>query len=76
MTSKIKMAAIVGGLCMEGLWRGWRFAMIGIKKSEWLFVRARTNSFWAIRTAITHVILSYNSVLKYTNLRRVLWSRD
>ena len=44
--------------------------------SEWLFVRARTNSFWAIRTAITHVILSYNSVLKYTNLRRVLWSRD
>ena len=26
------MAAIVGGLCMEGLWRGWRFAMIGMKK--------------------------------------------
>ena len=23
---KNKMAAIVGGLCMEGLWRGWRFA--------------------------------------------------
>ena len=34
MTSKIKMAAIVGGLCMEGLWRGWRFAMIGMKKLQ------------------------------------------
>ena len=30
----------------------------------------------AIRTAITHVILSYNSILKYTELRRVLWPRD
>ena len=28
------MAAIVGGLCMEGLWRGWRFAMIGMKKLQ------------------------------------------
>ena len=26
--------------------------------------------------AITHMILSYNSILKYTDLRRVLWSRD
>ena len=28
------MAALVGGLCMEGLWRGWRFAMIGMKKLQ------------------------------------------
>ena len=28
------MAAIVGGLCMEGLWRGWRFTMIGMKKLQ------------------------------------------
>ena len=28
------MAAIVGELCMEGLWRGWCFAMIGIKKLQ------------------------------------------
>ena len=28
------MVAIVGGLCMEGLWRGWRFAMIGMKKLQ------------------------------------------
>ena len=32
--AKIKMAAIVGGLCMEGLWRGWCFAMIGMKKLQ------------------------------------------
>ena len=32
MTSKIKMAVIVWGLCMEGLWRGWRVAMMGMKK--------------------------------------------
>ena len=31
---KIKVATIVGGLCMEGLWRGWRFAMIGMKKLD------------------------------------------
>ena len=29
-----KMVAIVGGLCMEGLWRGWRFAMIGMKQLQ------------------------------------------
>ena len=34
ITSKIKMAAIVWLLCMEGLWRGWRFAMIGMKKLQ------------------------------------------
>ena len=28
------MAAIVGGLCMEGLWRGWRFTMIGMKELQ------------------------------------------
>ena len=28
------MAAIVGELCMEGLWKGWRFAMIGMKKLQ------------------------------------------
>ena len=28
------MAAIGGELCMEGLWRGWRFAVIGMKKLE------------------------------------------
>ena len=28
------MAVIVGGLCMEGLWRGWRFAMTGMKKLQ------------------------------------------
>ena len=28
------MAVIVGGLCMEGLWRGWRFSMIGMKKLQ------------------------------------------
>ena len=31
---KIKMAAIVGGLCTESLWRGYRFAMNDIKKSK------------------------------------------
>ena len=31
---KIKMAAIGGGLCTEILWRGYRFAMNGIKKSK------------------------------------------
>ena len=30
----LKMAAIVGGICMEGLWRGWCFAMIGMKKLQ------------------------------------------
>ena len=29
-----KMVAIVGGLCMEGLWRGWHFAMIDMKKLQ------------------------------------------
>ena len=29
---KIKMAAIVGGLCTGSLWRGYRFAMNDIKK--------------------------------------------
>ena len=33
MTSK-KLAAIVGGLCKECLWRGWNFAMIGMKKLQ------------------------------------------
>ena len=28
------MAAMVGRPCMEGLWRGWRFAMIGMKKLQ------------------------------------------
>ena len=28
------MAAVVWGLCMEGLWRGWHFAMIGMKKLQ------------------------------------------
>ena len=50
--------------------------MPGLLKLEWLFVRACTNSFWAIGTAITHMILSYNSILKYTDLRCVFWSRD
>ena len=31
------MAAIVKGLCMEGLWRGWHFAMIGMKKLQDIF---------------------------------------
>ena len=31
------MAAIVGGLCKEGLWRGWRFAMTDIKKLQIIF---------------------------------------
>ena len=30
----MKMAAIVGGSCIEGLMRGWRFAMIGMKKLQ------------------------------------------
>ena len=34
---KIKMAAIVGGLCMEGLWRGWGFTMIDMKKLQIIF---------------------------------------
>ena len=29
MMSKINMAAVMWGLCMDGLWRGWHFAMIG-----------------------------------------------
>ena len=28
---KVKVAAVVGELCMEGLWKGWHFAMIGMK---------------------------------------------
>ena len=31
------MGAIVGGICMEGLWRGWRFAMIDMKKLQIIF---------------------------------------
>ena len=31
------MVAIVGGLCMEGLWRGWRFTMIDRKKLQDMF---------------------------------------
>ena len=35
MTSRTKkMAEIVGGPCMEGLWRGWHFDMIGMKKLQ------------------------------------------
>ena len=34
---KIKMAAIVWGLCMEGLQRGWCFAIIGMKKLQDIF---------------------------------------
>ena len=37
MASNNKMAAIVWGLCMEGLWRGWRFAMICMKKLQGIF---------------------------------------
>ena len=37
MMSKKKMAATVGGLCMEGLRRGWHFAMIDIKKLQIIF---------------------------------------
>ena len=36
---KIKMAAIFGGLCTESLWRGYRFAMNDIKKSNIFQVR-------------------------------------
>ena len=28
------MAVIVGGLCMEGLWRGWHFTMLDMKKLQ------------------------------------------
>ena len=28
------MVVIVGGICMEGLWSVWCFAMIGIKKLQ------------------------------------------
>ena len=31
---KIKMAAIVGGLCTESLWRGYSVLLIGMKKFE------------------------------------------
>ena len=34
MTSKNKNGGDSWGLCMEGLWRGWRFAMIGMKKLQ------------------------------------------
>ena len=34
---KIKMVALVWGLCMEGLWRGWRFTVIGMKKLQDIF---------------------------------------
>ena len=27
------------GLCMEGLWRGWHFAIIGMKKLQDIFER-------------------------------------
>ena len=30
--SKIKMLAIVWSVCMEDLWRGWRFTMMGMGK--------------------------------------------
>ena len=36
---KIKMAAIVGGLCTDSLWRGYCFAMNDIKKSKIFQVR-------------------------------------
>ena len=28
---------LLWGLCIEGLWRGWRFAMIGMKKLQDIF---------------------------------------
>ena len=34
---KSKMAAIVGGLCVEVLWRAWGFAMMGMKKLQDIF---------------------------------------
>ena len=37
MASNNKIAAIVWGLCMKGLWGGWRFAMIGMKKLQDIF---------------------------------------
>ena len=37
MTSENKMAAVGGGLCMEGLWRGWCFTIIGMKKLQDMF---------------------------------------
>ena len=34
MMSKNKDGADSWGICMEGLWRGWCFAMIGMKKLQ------------------------------------------
>ena len=42
---KIKMAAIVGGLCTDSLWRGYRFAMNNIKKSKNISGEAYIQSF-------------------------------
>ena len=39
------MAAIVGGLCTESLWRGYRFAMNDIKKSKNISGEAYLQSF-------------------------------
>ena len=37
LSAKNKNGTTVGGLCKEGLWRGWRFAMIDIKKLQIIF---------------------------------------
>ena len=51
------MAAIVGGLCMEGLWRGWRFAMIGMKKLQDISDEGYALSY----NGNVHVLLTFKS---------------
>ena len=48
------MAAIVGGLCTDSLWRGYRFAMNDIKKYKNISGEADIQSF----NANAHVLIN------------------
>ena len=52
------MAAIVGGLCTEILWRGYRFAMNDIKKSKNISGEAYIQSSNASNNALVLLNLS------------------
>ena len=64
------MAAIVGGLCMEGLWKGWRFAMIGMKKLQDISDEGYALSY----NGNAHVLLTFNKNFRLVLLLQMPYS--
>ena len=51
------MAAIVGALCTDSLWRGYRFAMNDIKKSKNISGEAYIQSFNANARVLVNLLI-------------------